>query len=130
MSLQNTSLPALLMFAGAWMFAVVPVDAVVVLEAFLPPPPQPAERATTSASKASPDTVEIFWRCMVVLSSAEAGRHVTRSGRWHRNPSPRSVPQRRRAECSASEQGLLFLCPEVAEPADAPEDTGEPMVPP
>ena len=65
MSLQNTSLPALLMFAGAWMFVVVPVDAVVVFEAFLPPPPQPAARATASASKASPGTVEIFWRCMV-----------------------------------------------------------------
>jgi hypothetical protein len=50
MSLQNTSLPALEIEAGAWIGAL---DVVVVVAAlFLPPPPQPAAiraRRTTRA---------------------------------------------------------------------------------
>src|SRR6266542_596971 len=56
MSLQKTSLPALLMFAGGWIATAgaVVVTAGAVVEAFLLLPPQPAARSTASEVAASP----------------------------------------------------------------------------
>src|SRR6266566_8943156 len=67
MSLQKTSLPAFLMFAGGAIATagVVLVDAVVVVAAFLLLPPQPAARTATRARTASPAADGIFRRCML-----------------------------------------------------------------
>src|SRR5438093_812631 len=67
MSLQKTSLPAFLMFAGgaiATAGVVLVVGALVVVAAFLLPP-QPAARTATRARTASPAADGIFIRFML-----------------------------------------------------------------
>src|SRR6266496_2364125 len=97
MSLQKTSLPALLMFAGGWIdtagAAVVVVAGGAVVAAFLPPP-QPTVRRTARAVAASP-AIAVFGRCIVLpfrrFEPDISGRQAERCYRLRSYPSPRYV---------------------------------------
>src|SRR5439155_22982911 len=121
MSLQKTSLPAFLMFAGgaiATAGVVLVVGAVVVVAAFLLLPPQPAARTATRARTASPAADGIFIRCMLGPFLCRSLGRLSMS--W-RVACYLPLSQTSSRYVFRTEAGYSWLRAEVAELADAPD---------